>query len=175
MDQKNFDKIEAALGPNYYRIDYIRMWWPNQDYFDLVSSRDASIPFASDYSCSGLLGFLKVFKSQDFSRICTALTNPKIRAGIIDIWLNRDYTTYAAATNNQNMTLATWQPSALMRMYIRKDVAEQTWKYGVVPAQQAAQVDPYQGKTITLNAGAIVDSTKLSVPMNAPALIGYCA
>ena len=32
VDQKNFDKIEAALGSDYYRIDYIRMWWPNQDY-----------------------------------------------------------------------------------------------------------------------------------------------
>ncbi|MGA7194186.1 MAG: flippase activity-associated protein Agl23 [Anaerolineales bacterium] len=168
VDQKNFDKIEAALGPDYYRFDYIRMWWPNQDYFDLVTDRDASIPFTSDYSCNGLLGFFKLFKSKDFSRICTAITNPQIRAGIIDIWLNRDYTEYAAATNNQNMTLATWQPSALMRMYIRKDVAEQIWKYGVAPIQQAAQVDPYQGKTITLNANEIIDSTKLSVPMNAP-------
>ncbi len=66
------------------------------------------------------------------------------------------------------MTLATWQPSALMRMYIRKDVAEQTWKYGVTPVQQAAQVDPYQGKTVTLNANEVINSTKLSTPMNAP-------
>ena len=33
VDQKNFDKIEAALGNNFYKFDYIRMWWPNQDYF----------------------------------------------------------------------------------------------------------------------------------------------
>jgi predicted membrane-bound mannosyltransferase/streptogramin lyase len=168
VDQKNFDKIEAALGPGYYRIDYIRMWWPNQDYFDLITNREASIPFSPDYSCNGLLGFFRLFKSKDFSRVCTALTNPQIRAGIIDIWLNRDYSAYASATNNQNMTLATWQPAAQMRLYIRKDVAEQTWKYGVVPSQQTTQVDPYQGKTITLNASAIIDSTKLSLPMNAP-------
>ena len=168
VDQKNFDKIEAALGPGYYRVDYIRMWWPNQDYFDLVGNRDASIPFPPDYSCNGLLSFFKLFKSQDFSRVCSAITNPQIRAGIFSIWLNRDYTTYASATNDQNLTLATWQPSALMRMYIRKDVAEQTWKYGVVPVQQAAQVDPYQGKTVTLNANEIINSTKLSTPMNAP-------
>ena len=168
VDQKNFDKIEAALGPGYYRVDYIRMWWPNQDYFDLVGNRDASIPFPPDYSCNGLLSFFKLFKSKDFSRVCSAITNPQIRAGIFSIWLNRDYTTYASATNDQNLTLATWQPSALMRMYIRKDVAEQTWKYGVVPVQQAAQVDPYQGKTVTLNANEIIDLTKLSTPMNAP-------
>ncbi|MBI3738016.1 MAG: TIGR03663 family protein, partial [Chloroflexi bacterium] len=39
VDSKNFDKIEQALGPGYYRIDYIRMWWPNQDYFNLTSDR----------------------------------------------------------------------------------------------------------------------------------------
>ena len=36
VDEKNFDKIEPALGPGYYRMDYIRMWWPMQDYFSLV-------------------------------------------------------------------------------------------------------------------------------------------
>jgi len=173
VDQKNFDKIEAALGPGYYRVDYIRMWWPNQDYFDLVPSREAEIPFSPDYSCKGLLSFFKLFKSKDFSRLCSAITDPKIRAGILDIWLNRDYTTYAAATNDQNLTLATWQPSALMRMYIRKDVAEETWKYGVVPTQQTAQADPYQGKTVTLNANDIIDSTKLTPPMNAPRALAF--
>ncbi len=170
VDQKNFDKIEAALGPDYYRFDYIRMWWPNQDYFDLVTTRDPSTPFPSDYSCNGLLGFLRLFKSKDFSRVCTAITNPQIRAGIFNIWFNRDYTTYAAATNDTNLTLATWQPAALMRMYVRKDVVQEMWKYGVTPAQSstAAQADPYKGKTITLNANEIVDSTKLSTPMNAP-------
>jgi hypothetical protein len=35
VDQKNFDKIHAALGNEFYEFDYIRMWWPNQDYFNL--------------------------------------------------------------------------------------------------------------------------------------------
>ena len=144
------------------------MWWPNQDYFDLVTSRDPSDIFSSEYPCKGVLGVLKVFKSQDFSRICTALTNPKICAGIIDIWLNRDYSVYASATNDQNLTLATWEPSALMRMYVRKDVAEQIGNMASSPASKPPQVDPYQGKTITLDANQIIDSTKLSVPMNAP-------
>ena len=168
VDAKNFGKIESALGSDYYRIDYIRMWWPNQDYFDLVTSRDPKVALPPDYSCQGLLGFFKIFKSRDYSRICTALTNSQIRQGIFDIWFNRDYTKYAAATNNQNLTLATWQPSAQMRMYIRKDVAEQMWKYGITPSQQAAAADPYQGKTVTLNASQIIDSSKLNPPMNAP-------
>ena len=168
VDAKNFDKIDQALGTGYYRFDYIRMWWPNQDYFGLVTDRQPA-PFDDTYSCKGILGFLRVFKTKDFSRICSALTDPNIRAGIIDIWLNRDYTTYAAATGHTDLTLATWQPSAAMRMYIKKDVADEIWKYGAQPAvQQPAQADPYLGKTITLAASQIIDTSAVNPPMNAP-------
>ena len=112
---------------------------------------------------------MRVFKTKDFSRICSALTDPNIRAGIIDIWLNRDYTTYAEATGHTDLTLATWQPSAAMRMYIKKDVAEEIWKYGAQPVvQQPAQADPYLGKTITLAASQIIDTSAVNPPMNAP-------
>jgi sugar lactone lactonase YvrE len=168
VDAKNFDKIEQALGPGYYRIDYIRMWWPNQDYFGLVSDRQPAA-FDDTYSCTGMLSFFKLFRTKDFSRICSALADPKIRAGIVDIWLNRDYTAYAAATGHSDLTLATWQPSDQMRMYIKKDVAQQMWKYGVAPqAQPVAEIDPYQGKTITLAAEPIIDAASVSPPMNAP-------
>src|SRR5258708_22374999 len=56
VDQKNFDKIEAALGDGFYKFDYIRMWWPNQDYFNL-----------------------------DKSRVLNAIANQDIREGIFDI------------------------------------------------------------------------------------------
>jgi predicted membrane-bound mannosyltransferase/sugar lactone lactonase YvrE len=173
VDSKNFDKIEQALGPDYYRFDYIRMWWPNQDYFGLVTDRQPA-PFDDSYSCKGVLGFFRLVKTKDFSRICSALMDPNIRSGIFNIWLNRDYTTYAAATGHTDLTLATWQPSAEMRMYIKKDVAEQIWKYGAQPvAQPANVVDPYQGKTITLPAGQIIDSASLNPPMNAPRSISF--
>ena len=173
VDSKNFDKIDQALGPNYYRLDYIRMWWPNQDYFGLVTDRQPT-PFDASYSCKGIFGFLRLIKSKDFSRICSAILDPNIRTGIIDIWLNRDYTAYAAATGHTDLTLATWQPSAAMRMYVKKDVAEEIWKYGAPPSiQQAAQVDPYQGKTITISADKIIDSTVINPPMNAPRSIAF--
>ena len=86
----------------------------------------------------------------------------------MNIWLNRDYTTYAAATGHTDLTLATWQPSDAMRMYIRKDVAQQIWKYGAAPAQQAAEVDPYKGKTVTLTADQIINPDVVTPPMNAP-------
>ena len=174
VDSKNFDKIEQALGPGYYRIDYIRMWWPNQDYFGLVNDRQP-LPFDDNYSCKGALGFLKLFKTKDFSRICSAILDPRIRGGIINIWLNRDYTLYAEATNHTDLTLATWQPSDQMRMYIKKDVVQQIWKYGALPTQQTSDVDPYQGKTITLTADRIINSAQLPSPMNAPRSLAFAA
>lgn len=173
VDAKNFDKIEQALGPGYYRIDYIRMWWPNQDYFGLVNDRPAA-PLDDSYSCKGILSFFKLFPTKDFSRICSAVEDPKIRAGIINIWLNRDYSEYAAATGHADLTLATWQPSDQMRMYIKKDVAQQMWKYGLAPAAApVSEVDPYQGKTITLTADPIIDEAAVTPPMNAPRALAF--
>jgi predicted membrane-bound mannosyltransferase/DNA-binding beta-propeller fold protein YncE len=126
VDAKNFDKIEPALGNEFYRFDYIRMWWPNQDYFNL-----------------------------DKTRVLNAITNPQIREGIFDIWFDRDYTKYAQATGSTGMTLSTWNPSDQMRLYVRKDVAAQIWNYGVGPAEAPVVEDPYEAGTIMLAADRI--------------------
>jgi predicted membrane-bound mannosyltransferase/DNA-binding beta-propeller fold protein YncE len=127
VDQKNFDKIEPVVGQAYYRFDYIRMWWPNQDYFGITKER-----------------------------ILQAIRDPRIRAGIFYIWLNRDYTLYAQATGSQSLTLTTWEPADPMRLYIRKDIAAKIWNYGVVPVQEAAVADPYEQNTIHLAADQII-------------------
>ena len=126
VDQKNFDKIPAALGDEFYQFDYIRMWWPNQDYFNL-----------------------------DRTRVLNAITNPQIREGIFDIWFNRDYTTYAQAIGSTSMTLTTWQPADQMRLYVRKDVAAKIWNYGVGPAEAPVTVDPYEAGTAMIPADQI--------------------
>ena len=126
VDQKNFDKIEGALGDGFYRFDYIRMWWPNQDYFNL-----------------------------DRARLLNAITDPRIREGIFDIWLNRDYTMYSQATGSTSMTRTTWQPADQMRLYVRKDVAAQMWNYGVGPSAVPAAEDPYELGTLMLPAEQI--------------------
>ena len=153
VDQKNFDKIEPVVGEGYYRVDYIRMWWPNQDYFNLVPKRDPHMLFDETYPCRGVLGIFKLFPAHDFSRVCNAITNPQIRAGIFDIWFNRDYTRYAEATGSSTMTLTNWEPSDRMRLYIRKDVAAQIWNYGALPEQTFEEtVDPYAEHTLALTA-----------------------
>jgi len=126
VDTKNFDKIEPALGDEFYRFDYIRMWWPNQDYFNL-----------------------------DRTRVLNAITNPQIREGIFDVWFDRDYTKYAQAIGSTSMTLSTWQPADQMRLYVRKDVAAQIWNYGVGPSEAPIVEDPYEAGTVILTADRI--------------------
>lgn len=174
VDEKNFDKIEPAIGPGYYRVDYIRMWWPMQDYFGLVSDRDPSIPFNEDYSCKGLLGFLKLVKSKDYSRFCEGFTDPQIRAGIFQIWLNRDYTLYAQAKGRSDLTISKWQPADQMRLYIRKDVASQIWNYGVAPSGNEILEDPTEGKYVLLSSDLMFDATQANpVLLNAPRALAF--
>ncbi|MBK9782275.1 MAG: TIGR03663 family protein [Anaerolineales bacterium] len=174
VDEKNFDKIDPAIGPGYYRVDYVRMWWPMQDYFGLVSDRDPSIPFDENYSCKGLLSFLKFSKTKDYSRFCEGFTDPNIRAGIFQIWLNRDYSQYAAAKGRSDLTLATWQPGDQMRLYIRKDVASQIWNYGVEGTSTEVIEDPTEGKYIQLFADRIVDNSQAEpVDLNGPRSLSF--
>jgi uncharacterized protein (TIGR03663 family) len=130
VDAKNFDKIGPVVGDAFYQFEYARMWWPNQDYFNL-----------------------------NWDRVKHALSDPRIRAGIFDIWLNRDYTLYGEATGSDYVDLPTWEPTDRMRLYIRKDIAAQIWNYGVGPVNiSEALADPYEGKIIQLNADIISGS-----------------
>ena len=125
VGDNNFDKLEPVVGQAYYQFDYIRIWWPNQDYYNL-----------------------------DWPRMREALFNPQMRAAIFQIWLNRDYDDYAALTNKQaELSLPTWSPADRMRLYVRKDVAAQVWNYGSAPlAVEEILADPYEGKEIILLA-----------------------
>lgn len=145
VDAKNFDKIEPALGPSFYRFDYIRMWWPNQDYFGLTKDR-----------------------------IAEALRNRQILEGLWDIWFDRDYTQYAAATGHTDMTPATWQPADQMRLYIRKDIAAQIWNYGAAPVETVDIVDPTEGKNVVLEADLVIGGSQSpSAGLNGPRSLAF--
>jgi len=158
VGDNNYAKIEPIVSDLYYRFDYIRMVWPNQDYFNLVSNRpDPSMPFDASYPCSGLLSGFKLLRSYDFSRFCSALSNPSMRAAIFDIWLNRDYKLYGEVTNSQGIKEYSWDPSDKMRLYVRKDVADLVWNYGIKTAPQPKE-DPYAKGTITLASNLEIGS-----------------
>ena len=123
VGDNNFDKIEPVVGQAYHQFDYIRIWWPNQDYYNLT-----------------------------WERIKNALFDPQMRGAIFQIWLNRDYTQYAELKGT-DMSLPNWSPSDRMRLYVRKDIASQVWNFGAVPvAAEEVMADPYEGKEISLLA-----------------------
>lgn len=96
-------EIEPQLGDNFQKFDLIRLWWPMQDYFDL-----------------------------NLSRVDNALADPNLRKGLWDIWLNRDYKAYAAATGSADrFDINVWPVVDRMVFYVRKDVAAQMWDFGV--------------------------------------------
>lgn len=174
VGDNNYSKIEPIVGEDYYRFDYIRMVWPNQDYFNLISERpEPAAPFDISYSCNGALSIFKLIRKYDFSRICNAIGNPSMRMALADIWLNRDFKAYGEQTNSIGVKETSWDPSDKMRLYIRKDVADKIWNYGIKTAVQPKE-DPYAKATIELIAN-FVSGTSGSEPgqFNAPRGIAF--
>ncbi len=118
VGDNNFAKIEPVVGNAYHEFNYNRIWWPNQDYYNIT-----------------------------MERIKNAITDPAMRSALWQIWLNRDYTEYAEVTSNGTLTLPSWQPSDRMRLYVRKDIASQVWNLGASPTQldEILVADPYEG------------------------------
>lgn len=111
----NFGKVAGLLGDRYHQFNYIRLWWPTQDYFGLT-----------------------------WERIWNAVSDPKMRSAIWDIWLNRDYTAYGEITG-KDFSLENWEPSDRMRLYVRKDVPAYLWSEGLEPTsiEVPSVLDPY--------------------------------
>lgn len=138
VGEGNYAKIEPVVRENYLAYEYMRLWWPMQDY-----------------------------TSMTWERIWGALKNPQMRSALWQIWLKRDYTQYAQVTGEQTLTLENWQPSQRERLYIRKDVAAQIWNYGVaVPVETT--VDPYLEKAVTLTADTVMGGAGSELGLNAP-------
>jgi len=121
VGDNNYGTVSSILKDDFVQFDYIRLWWPMMDYTNL-----------------------------SWERIRGALIDPQMRSAIWKIWLNRDYTQYATLKGNTSLTLTTWSPSARMRMYIRKDVVEKLWDYGISASAVEVKVDPYAGKIMEL-------------------------
>ncbi|NDJ61832.1 MAG: hypothetical protein GYB67_11950 [Chloroflexi bacterium] len=101
-------RVEPLLEDRYYRFEYIRMWWPMQDYFNLTPQR--------------------VTNALDFSPTNTQAS--EIRLGMFDIWWSRDYTRYGQAVGT-DFSLQNWPVAERLYFYVRKDIAAQVWNLGV--------------------------------------------
>jgi DNA-binding beta-propeller fold protein YncE len=128
VGEPNYAKIEPVVGEAYYKQDYIRLWWPNQDYYGLT-----------------------------LKRIWEAVKNPEMREALFRIWLDRDYSRYGEVLG-RDMSLPNWSPAVKMRLYIRKDIASSLWNYGIAPTEEQVIADPYEGKGENLSADRVIGS-----------------
>ena len=125
VGDKNYGKLDPIVGQAYYQFDYIRIWWPIEDYDNLT-----------------------------WDRFITMIRDPQMREALFRIWLYRDYSLYAGLTN-RSADLKDWSPSGGMRLYIRKDVVAQLWDYGALVSAEAIVADPYEGKQVSRQADMV--------------------
>ena len=128
VGEANRSKVEPILEDRYFHFEYIRMWWPMQDYFNLTAQRIAN--------------------TLDFSPENTQAA--EIRRGIFDIWWSRDYTRYSSAVGG-NWSLTSWPVSDRMHFYVRKDVAAQIWDMGAGEGSVVASTEETQPNQCVAN------------------------
>jgi predicted membrane-bound mannosyltransferase/DNA-binding beta-propeller fold protein YncE len=121
----NYEKLAPIVGQAYYQFDFVRIWWPIEDYDNLT-----------------------------WERVTNAIQDPQMREAIFRIWLYRDYTLYFQLTN-RSTELQDWSPSGRMRLYIRKDVVSQLWDFGSGISAEAVIADPYEGKQVDYTADLV--------------------
>jgi predicted membrane-bound mannosyltransferase/sugar lactone lactonase YvrE len=134
--QNHYDALVPIVRNSYYQQEFMRMVWPNMDYFNLTGER-----------------------------IKNALLSKDIREGLMDIWLFRNYLPYAKALSEGDKNIdisgyspAKWNPSEKMRLYIRKDAANLMWEYGASPLASIAP-DPYENGKIDLTADLVIGTS----------------
>jgi len=126
--QENYSKLDPIVRNNYYTFEYMRLWWPMMDYYNLTTQR-----------------------------IWDAIRSGEMRQALFNIWLNRDYSLYAQTTNNPSLTLENWSPAEKLRLYIRKDIAAQIWNLGTSTSiSQFQTIDPYAEKTTKIQPSQII-------------------
>jgi len=101
-NDQQFQQMTEQLATDYTRFDYMLVWWPMQDYFDL-----------------------------NWQRISYSLFNPQARAALWEIAFNRNYEPYAKLFNKDSLTPESWSPGHRFTMFVRNDVADQLWDYRV--------------------------------------------
>jgi predicted membrane-bound mannosyltransferase/sugar lactone lactonase YvrE len=145
VSEENYGKIASVVRENYVQFDFMRMWWPNQDYWSLKwdnINAERSAELGQDSPPMSLGEYLV----RVWGHISPFFTDAKVRSAIWQIWFNRDYTEYAALKNSTAFTLENWNTPSRMRAYIRKDVASLIWGFET-STSQVTITDPYESVT----------------------------
>jgi uncharacterized protein (TIGR03663 family) len=118
-----FAQWADTLSADYTRFDYMLVWWPMQDYYDL-----------------------------NWERVSYSLFNPQARAALWEIVFNRNFEPYAKLFNKTSLTPETWSPGHRFSLFVRNDVANQLWDYRIGDVA-AGGARPVSGPKIQSPAG----------------------
>jgi predicted membrane-bound mannosyltransferase/DNA-binding beta-propeller fold protein YncE len=153
IGDENLAKITPVVRQDYNEFTGMRLWWPNLDYWSLkwgsIESERLSALQAkyvgTDQEIPGMniLGYLEYV----WPHIKPFFTDPQVRSAVVQIWLNDDFTRWAALRDSTAYTLTDWGVANRMHYYIRKDIAAQLWPYGASAQELEPPTDPYAGIT----------------------------
>jgi DNA-binding beta-propeller fold protein YncE len=116
------------MADDYVVNTYTYLWWPMEDYKDLT-----------------------------WRRIREALTNPRMRAALWNVWYGRDYRLYDEVTGAAH-TLDEWPLRSDYRLYVRRDAIAKIWERGALGPQELADVEPYSENHLELVARKVFGS-----------------
>jgi predicted membrane-bound mannosyltransferase/DNA-binding beta-propeller fold protein YncE len=134
VGEQNNSKVMAILGDDYVSFEQMRMWWHNQDYFNLKwEFIDAE--YQADARSKGILDpppmtvpdYLRLV----WGHVGPIFTDPETRSAAFQIWLNRNFIPWGdmlvekgKASSNAGYTFENWSLSERMYIYFRKDLLD---------------------------------------------------
>lgn len=145
VGEANRAAVEPLLEDRFYHFEYIRLWWPMQDYFNLTPQRIAN---ALDFS------------PENFQ-------SAQIRQGLFNIWWSRNYDAYGEAVG-RNFDVTRWPVSDRMHFYVRKDLAAQIWNLGVGEGLVGNPLDEIEPNVCNDNWQLIQSDTIYGAPGSLP-------
>jgi predicted membrane-bound mannosyltransferase/DNA-binding beta-propeller fold protein YncE len=154
VGEQNNDKVTPILGQDYVGFRLVRMWWHNEDYFnlkwDFIKSEYLGEEAAKDAKSPPPMSALDYLRLA-WGHVGPLLVDPRVRGAAFQIWLNRDYTQWNQVMGHGGYTLDDWSLSEGMYVYFRKDILDYLGGSTQVQAAAASTaVDPYELSRIDL-------------------------
>jgi predicted membrane-bound mannosyltransferase/DNA-binding beta-propeller fold protein YncE len=154
VGEQNNSKVVPILGEDYVSFEGMRMWWHNQDYFNLkweyVTSKyldEARENGVQDPPPMSVTDYLRLVWVNYISPI---VLNPQARSAAFQIWLNRDYTEWGAYVGHGGYTYQDWSLVERLHIYFRKDVLDYLGGAAEGTSGGGAAYDPYELSLIDL-------------------------
>jgi predicted membrane-bound mannosyltransferase/sugar lactone lactonase YvrE len=154
VGEENYGKIASVVRDNYIQFDFMRMWWPNQDYWSLKWTSIES-EYNAEAGQDAPQMSIGEYLVRAWGHISPFFTDAQVRSAIWQIWFNRDYTEYAKLKNSNAFTLENWNTASRMRAYVRKDVASLVWGFQTTNTEVSVS-DPYEAVKADLTPDLVI-------------------